>query len=221
MTRNLARLLLCVAATLFFVTTLPSLEQAQTISFVTERDFPTGGYDPASVAVGDFNEDGKLDLVAPNYNSKSVAVLLGNGDGTFQAPLNFDVGSIPWSVAVGDFNGDGKQDLVVSNQGDNTVSVLQGNGDGTFQAARTFAVGITPAMIVVGDFNGDRKLDLAVANVNSNAVSVLLGNGDGTFQPPSTFPVGINPCGQRSCFRGRGRLQWRRQAGFGRRQPQR
>ena len=180
MAGNLARLALCVAATLFFATTLPDPARAQTISFVTNRDFPTGGNDPASVAVGDFNGDGKLDLVAANYNSKSVAVLLANGDGTFQAPLNFAVGSIPWSVAVGDFNGDGKQDLVVSNQGDNTVSVLLGNGDGTFQAARTFAVGIAPAMVVVGDFNGDHNLDLAVANVNSNAVSVLFGNGDGT-----------------------------------------
>src|ERR1700740_354596 len=100
MTRNLERLTLCVAATLFFATTLPSPAQAQTISFATNRDFPTGGYDPASVAAGDFNGDGKLDLAAANYNSKSVAVLLGNGDGTFQAPLTFSVGSIPWSVAV-------------------------------------------------------------------------------------------------------------------------
>src|SRR5260370_1824784 len=149
MTRGSARLLLCVAATLFFVTTFPSPARAQTISFFTKRDFPTGGADPASVAVGDFNGDGKLDLAAANYNSKSVAVLLGNGDGTFQAPLNFAVGSIPWSVAVGDFNGDGKLDLVVANHSDNTVSSLLGNGDGTFRSPRSFAVGAGPAFAVV------------------------------------------------------------------------
>src|SRR6266700_2147560 len=137
MSRDSRRLLLCVAATLLFATTLPSPARAQTISFVTERDFPTGGYDPASVAVGDFNGDGKLDLAAANYNSKSVAVLLGNGDGTFRTPLSFLVGNAPAFVAVGDFNGDGKPDLVVANHNDNTISVELGNGDGTFQAGPT------------------------------------------------------------------------------------
>src|SRR5260370_743671 len=92
MTRDSVRLLLCVVATLLLVTTCSSVARAKTISFATTRDFPTGGVDPASVAVGDFNGDGKLDLAAANYSSKSVAVLLGNGDGTFQAPLNFAVG---------------------------------------------------------------------------------------------------------------------------------
>src|SRR5260370_15781588 len=141
MTRDSARLLLCVAATLFFVTTFPSPARAQTISFVTERDFPTGGADPASVAVGDFNGDGKLDLAAANYNSKSVAVLLGNGDGTFQAPLSFAVGAGARKSTRLDSSRACMSDAVFCLKRDNTVSVLLGNRDDTFQAQRSFPEG--------------------------------------------------------------------------------
>ncbi len=91
-----------------------------------------------AVATGDFNGDGKLDVVVANASSNNVSVLLGNGDGTFQAPVDYPTGSQPSSVAVGDFNGDGKLDLAVANQncpsfpcGAGSVSILLGNGDGT------------------------------------------------------------------------------------------
>src|SRR5207237_1519142 len=100
---------------------------------------------PVSVAVGDFNGDGRPDLAVANALSSNVSVLLGDGDGTFQAALNFDTGGGgPVSVTVGDFNGDGHLDLAVANPGSNTVSVLLGNGDGTLQAPVTFAVGNFP-----------------------------------------------------------------------------
>ena len=71
-----------------------------------------------------------------------MSVLLGNGNGTFQAQQTFATGSDPISVALGDVNGDGKPDLVVANSGSDTVSVLLGNGNGTFQAQQTFATGL-------------------------------------------------------------------------------
>src|SRR5437899_10030713 len=89
---------------------------------------------------GDFNRDGIPDLVVTNLFSGSVSVLLGNGDGTFRAPVAFGAGSSPVFVAVGDFDGDGAQDLAVANY-HSTVSVLLGNGDGTFRAAMSFPVG--------------------------------------------------------------------------------
>jgi hypothetical protein len=124
-----------------------------------------------------------------------VSVLLGNGDGTFQAARNFAAGIRPYSVAVGDFNGDGTPDLAVANDTfSGTVSVLLGNGDGTFQAARNFAAGSYPYSVAVGDFTGDGTLDLAVANDTfSGTVSVLLGNGDGTFQAARNYAAGARP----------------------------
>src|SRR5262249_42631163 len=83
---------------------------------------------PSSVAVGDFNHDGKPDLVVANRVSNNLSVFLGNGDGTFQAAVTYNTGSQPVFVAVGDFNSDGKLDLVTANFGNNTVSVLLGNG---------------------------------------------------------------------------------------------
>src|SRR5205823_3940948 len=147
-------------------------------------NFPSGGNFPESIAVGDFNGDGKLDVAVAHFYSNDVTLLLGNGDGTFQPAqvvqtFASDMYLIP--VAVGDVNGDGKLDLVVANAGSNNVSVLLGNGDGTFQAAKTFPVGNRLEFVALGDFNGDRKLDLAVASYNTNTVGVLFGVGDGTF----------------------------------------
>src|SRR6266702_3611263 len=158
--------------------------------------FASGGGFPWYVVTADFNGDGKLDLAVSNYGDNSLSVLLGNGDGTFQAPQTTPVGTNPAQVAVGDFNGDGKPDLVVSSVGNNTVSVLLGKGDGTFLPPLVTPVGPNPWYFAVGDFNGDGKLDLAVDDYGcpldcnsspSNTVTVLLGNGDGTFQAPHTF----------------------------------
>ena len=189
MTTNSARLWLLVVAALLFLSTFPTHAQAQTVSFIARRDFAAGG-NPISVAVGDFNGDGILDLAVANSGSNTISVLLGNGDGTFQTAMNFGVGMNPFSVAVGDFNGDGILDVAVANNSSSTVSVLLGNGDGTFQTAMNFGVGLNPQSVAVGDFNGDGILDLAVANRGNDTVSVLLGNGDGTFRTAVDFGVG-------------------------------
>src|SRR5439155_188538 len=179
-----------IAATLFFWATLPHPALAQTVSFVARRDF-AAGTNPASVAVDDFNGDGVLDL-AVAAGPESVSVLLGKGDGTFEAPRSFDAGGTHGRVAVGDFNGDGVRDLVVAGSG--TVSVLLGKGDGTFQAAVRSPAGNYLYSVTVGDFNGDGVQDLAVANFDSASVSVLLGNGDGTFRAETNFSLGSGCC---------------------------
>jgi hypothetical protein len=148
------------------------------------------GTAPSSVAVGDFNHDGKLDLAVSNSGSADVSVLLGNGDGTFQAALNFATASGPSSVAVGDFNHDGKLDLAVSSSGG--VSVLLGNGNGTFQPHVDYQTGGSPTSIAVADLNGDNNLDLAVADFQ-RFVQLLLGKGDGTFQVPVSYSIVGSP----------------------------
>jgi len=159
------------------------------------------GMGPYSVAVGDFNRDGKLDLVVANYPSVfTVSVLLGNGDGTFQSQVTYPVGRQPISVAVADLNGDGQLDLAVADFTDGFVSVLLGNGDGTFQPSVEYPTGRVPSTIIIGDFNGDGKLDVATSNfapggytVPPGYINILLGNGDGTFQAPVAFVAGPNP----------------------------
>jgi hypothetical protein len=155
-------------------------------------NFGAGSF-PRSVAVGDFNGDGRADLVVANEAFDNVSVLLGNGLGSFAAAVNFGAGSSPASVAVGDFNSDGRADLAVANLFSSNVSVLLGNGNGTFAAATNFGAGSTPASVAVGDFNSDGRADLAVANDSSLSVSVLLGNGNGTFAPATDFGAGGVP----------------------------
>ena len=137
-----------------------------------------------SVAVGDFNGDAVKDLAVASGFYGKVSVLLGNGDGTFQAAQYFAAGVQPWSVVVGDFNGDGLQDVAVANFGyrgegpcvDSSVSVLLGIGDGSFQAPVNFDAGGGPRSVATADFNGDGLPDLAVAHSIPSGLSVLINN---------------------------------------------
>jgi hypothetical protein len=159
--------------------------------------YPAGTTDVANVAVGDFNKDGKLDLAVTNPSSDTVSILIGNGDGTFPAPVTYATGNPaahPIAVTVFDFNGDGNLDLAVTNLNAKNVAILLGNGDGTFQSRVTYTttngIFIGPSAISTGDFNGDGKIDLATSNQEDNTASILLSNGDGTFQSPLEFPTG-------------------------------
>jgi hypothetical protein len=192
------------------------------VNFAVAVDYSTGAYSAASissVALADLNGDGKPDLVVgsncatstlPCTTDGMISILLGNGDGTFQAAVTHDSGGFGApAIAVADVNGDGKPDLLLAsncasyaacNNGtvnSGTVTVLLGNGDGTFQTPVAYNSGGQGAdSIAVADVNGDGKPDLLVANYcglpcgglgADGSVGVLLGNGDGTFQSAVTY----------------------------------
>src|SRR5579863_1549511 len=148
-----------------------------------------------SVVTGDFNNDGKLD-VAVVAGGLEVSIFLGNGDGTFQAPLTFNAGRNTSGLVVGDFNLDGKLDLAVVQPTDQLLVIYLGNGDGTFKAGASYATGQGPGA-AVADLNGDGRPDLVLFNNNINgsagSVSVLLGNGDGTLRSPVSYPSAGQP----------------------------
>ena len=157
---------------------------------------PAVGPDPTSVAVGDFNGDGHADLAVVNANfggSGTVAVLPGNGDGTFAPAETYPVGQNPAAVAVGDFNDDGHADLAVANEGSSTISVLLGDGAGEFVPVASLEVGANPHSLAVADFDGDGHADLAVASFGLTTVSILSGDGTGGFAAPQAFPAGRRP----------------------------
>ena len=185
--------------------------------FIEAPFYSSGGFGADSVAVADLNGDGKLDLVVANRRdlimptlAGSVAILLGNGDATFQPAVAYDSGGfLASSVAVADVNQDGHPDLLVANlcasEGctfGGEVSVLLGNGDGTFQPAVSYSSGnfgdVDATSVAVADVNGDGKPDLLVVNEclfsdschGHGGVGVLLGNGDGTFQPAVVYDSG-------------------------------
>ncbi|GAB4021308.1 beta strand repeat-containing protein [Spirosoma koreense] len=152
----------------------------------------TVGDSPYSVALGDVDGDGDLDLLAANFYGASVSVRLNNGSGIFTAPtLNPDpgVGSRPYSVALGDVDGDRDLDMLVTHLYSDNVSVRLNNGSGNFTPPATNAevgVGELPQSLAVGDVDGDGDLDFLTANAGSNTVSVRLNNGAGAFTAPVT-----------------------------------
>ena len=165
-----------------------------TLAFV-QSDITIGSQNQP-VALGDFNGDGKLDIVTGTYTGTTISVLLGNGDGTFQPAITSTSGGQS-GIAVGDFNNDGFLDVAIVKESSSTVSILLGNGDGTFRAPQTYTTPVFAYQVAVGDFNGDGNLDVAVANEGgSSLVSVFLGNGDGTLQTtPINTTVGVDPYG--------------------------
>jgi len=149
---------------------------------------------PLAAAVGDFNNDGNLDLVVANNSGNSLSILLGNGNFAFtQATLVTAIW--PTDVQVADFNRDGNLDLVYPYSIGPAVGVQLGNGDGTFIAATTPPnTGAGPVAIALGDFNLDNKVDLAIADTTDNNITVLLGQGDGSFKTAGAKPnTGAGP----------------------------
>jgi hypothetical protein len=192
--------------------------QTPALTFAPVVKYLSDGNGANAVAIADVNNDGKPDLVVTNWCAYSscttpgtnVAVLLGNGDGTFQTAVAYASGGLyADSIAVADVNGDGKPDLIVANCGSSSqvncvstsgsgdVSVLLGNGDGTFKTAVLYSLGASGATsVAVADVNGDGKPDLIVATGSSTEglVGVLLGVGDGTFGAVATYSSsGLSP----------------------------
>jgi hypothetical protein len=166
-------------------------------SFGAPTFFPnTSGADSPQVVATDLNNDGKLDVVimhnfacftTPCRGARTVTVMLGNGDGTFQFPREVDVNTFPHAMAINDFNRDGIKDLAVG--GENTeLSILRGRGDGTFTAPSVMQ--LVPGGdafsacndVDVADFNRDAIPDITVPLGNGNGTAIVLGNGDGTFR---------------------------------------
>jgi len=185
-------------------------------AFGTATTYDSGGSGASWVAIADMNGDSKPDLVAVNWCSAlcgtstpiegSVAVLLGNGDGTFQTAVAYPSGDNgSRSVATADLNGDGKIDVLTASCGPEacapgfpggTAAVLLGNGNGTLQSALANNAGNSPDAILAADLNGDGKPDLVVGNwgtvdggSNRGSMTVLEGSGNGSFQATRTLLV--------------------------------
>ncbi len=157
---------------------------------------------PVGLAIADLNDDGRQDVIALDSESNYFAVLLGNGDGTLQAPVDYRIPSMlnptPTAFATADFNGDGKADVVVVNGGSENVAIFPGNGDGTFGQPAFYSLGdMLPystegwfCSVVAGDFNADRRPDLAVSCRGATSIAILLNGPGGVFQPVQYFTPG-------------------------------
>ena len=155
------------------------------------------------IVAGDFNGDGKLDLAVADTidligTGSYVSVLLGNGDGTFQTPVNAASTLMPSLMAVGYFNADKNLDLVVGSEGSGSLAVLLGNGDGTFQAPISAGASGSITGIVTGDFNHDGFQDVAAVMPDGQELEVVLGNGDGTFQLAHSYSLLFGSQGSRA-----------------------
>ncbi len=151
-------------------------------TFQAAANFGPVGNATASVAAGDVNGDGKIDLVAGSiWGAYTMNILLGDGEGGFQLTSQHSGVGIPYDVELHDVNGDNILDILSSdNDVNGSVRVFIGRGDGTFESPVKYD-GLTVFDLAVGDFDGDNDLDIATANNQAVGMSVFLNNGDGTF----------------------------------------
>jgi hypothetical protein len=166
-------------------------------TFQPGTEFPAGD-GPGAIVAADLDGDGHLDLAVTNYIAvnvaHAVAVLKGNGNGTFQSLVSYPAGNGPVDLVAADLDGDGILDLATADLGANAISVLLGNGSGGFQGHVDVPAGFGPKSITVADLDHDGKLDLALtaftAISGGGSVVILPGNGNGTFQPYREYPTG-------------------------------
>ena len=205
-------LTMLVAAVIFAGAAVPAQAQTYPVAFPAPTTFtlgPNATSSTVAVATGDFNGDGKLDVVNIDYSS-DLNVILGNGDGTFQAPITLNIANgvnVYYAITVGDFNGDHLLDVALWATdvitGNMDVLIYLGNGAGGLTFSGSYAAPGSnsflpgPNSLVAADVNGDGKLDL-VALTPYNGVFIFLGKGDGTFQTPVAYATGCTtgtgPC---------------------------
>ncbi|MDQ5857403.1 MAG: VCBS repeat-containing protein, partial [Acidobacteriota bacterium] len=161
-------------------------------SFDLSRDFGPIPF-PVALVAGEFSRDGKEDLVVLHVLSDGrfvqgrVSVHLGRGDGTFDYPRAFSVGSgtYPLALVAADFDGNGDLDLAVT--ASNQIFVFLGRGNGEFAAPTSLPAGNLPWGLATGDFDSDGKADLVVTRVNDYGISIFLGTGSGSFTPGQDY----------------------------------
>ncbi|MCH7959128.1 MAG: VCBS repeat-containing protein [Candidatus Hydrogenedentes bacterium] len=162
-------------------------------SFGTRTDYPAG-HRPYSLILGDLNNNGILDAVVTNLSGSwgAISVLIGNGDGSFNARKEYLSGTAPRSVALGDLDGNGSLDAIVA-MATNRMLVLSNQGDGRLWTVGAYGVGRNPVSTTLGDLDGNGTLDAVVTNGHSDDISVLLGVGDGTFRDIAFYMTGGFP----------------------------
>ncbi len=191
--------LIAVLVVSVFVLIAPADAQISFVEALSSWVTPGSSDGAYGVAVADFNRDGKPDVAFLQGTSgvTYVSVMLGNGNGTFAAPVNvFTLPANDYSqgILARDFNGDGKMDIAFTVPPLNEIVVLPGKGDGTFGTPIVTSTTLAPAFMQTADLNGDGKLDLVVVDQSNNMVSVFFGKGDGTFQGEADYGLGgTNP----------------------------
>ncbi|CAF1313567.1 unnamed protein product [Rotaria sordida] len=171
------------------------------LTFDTIITYSTGNNSkPQSLAVGDFDNDGQIDIAVANFLTSNISIFLGYQNGNFTIQVSYSTGyqSWPHSITVGDFNRDNRLDIATCNFNMNDVSIFLGYGNGSFAPFRTFSTGdgSAPLFIEARDFNNDDILDIVVVNYGTNTIVVLFGFGDGSFLPGIAYQTGVGsaPC---------------------------
>ena len=180
------RATLCQVLLLLVSMTVVERAAAQGLKFTSPVTYPAGA--PYVITSGDFNSDGRMDLVAGDINHNDLVMLLGNGDGSLKPPVTFHMTAAPHYIIANDFNRDGQLDVATANPYAANISIFFGKGDGSFEAPASYAVGRFPGFIRAADFNRDGWLDLAVLGGN-NDVNILINKGNGTFQNPVSYSL--------------------------------
>lgn len=172
---------------------LLSLATIASASFGPATHFNTGD-EPVSIAADDLNDDGISDLAVANEIADDLTVSIGNGDGTFAAPISYAAGDSPSAVAIGELSGDDQPDVAVSNRGSNSISVFTNNGDGTLTEAENWPIAPAtgPSDVAIADLNHDARQDMVVTASGNDRIVVMLQNSGGDFDVSKAYVTGFD-----------------------------